>query len=186
VVFVESKADSLCSLITQGQRTLAFLNAREVAFAALVVRRQKAVVLVARKKEAFSFLKKQPLGLWANQDKIAATQVWLTQRGVSAIAHLERRAKAFKLLQVRLLIFCAVPSCGCLTAKLIFYPVFVLTAVHSRQSIDRSAEAEYCLHGLAAVRPAGPTRALCCAVQDGAAVREARQGGAAAHRGRRQ
>lgn len=99
-MFVESKAESLCSLITQGQRTLAFLNAREIAFASLVVRRQKAVVLVARKKEAFSFLKKQPLGLWANQDKIAATQVWLAQRGVNAIAHLERRAKAFKLLQV--------------------------------------------------------------------------------------
>lgn len=98
---MESKADTLVSLIQQGQRTLSFLNAREVAFAALVVRRQKAVVLVARKKEALIFLARQPLGLWANLDKIEATQRWLAERGTQALAHLQKRAKAFQLLQVR-------------------------------------------------------------------------------------
>ena len=98
---MESKADTLVSLIQQGQRTLSFLNAREVAFAALVVRRQKAVVLVARKKEALIFLARQPLGLWANLDKIEATQRWLAERGAQALAHLQKRAKAFQLLQVR-------------------------------------------------------------------------------------
>lgn len=97
---MRDKAEALEHLIVHGQRTLHFLNRREEAFAALVVRRRRAVVLVARKKEAIIFLAKQPLGLWANQDKIAAMHVWLAKRGQQAIAHLERRHKAFLSLKV--------------------------------------------------------------------------------------
>lgn len=97
---MRDKAEALTHLVTHGQRTLHFLNGREDAFAGLVERRRRAVVLVARKKEAISFLARQPLGLWANQDKIAAMQVWLAQRGQKAIAHLERRHKAYLSLKV--------------------------------------------------------------------------------------
>jgi hypothetical protein len=99
-IFVESKADALFSLIAQGQRTLGFLNTREVAFAALVVRQQRAVRVVARKKEALVFLAKQPLGLWTNWDKIQSTQEWLAQRGAQALQYLQKRAKTFKSLQL--------------------------------------------------------------------------------------
>jgi hypothetical protein len=91
---------ALESLVTQGQSTLKFLNAREDAFASLVVRKNMAVRLLSRQKEAIIFLAKQPLGLWATQDKIKRTQLWLAERGQKARDHLVRRAKAAKALQV--------------------------------------------------------------------------------------
>lgn len=75
VAFVESKAESLEYLLKKGRRTLQYLNAREEAFAGLVVRKNKAVRLLVRQKEAINFLAKAPQGLWNTQEKIKNTQV---------------------------------------------------------------------------------------------------------------
>jgi len=73
--FTKSKAEALEVLISKGQRTLHYLNAREVAFAGLVERKRRAVRLLERQKEAIIFLAKAPMGLWNTQEKIKNTQV---------------------------------------------------------------------------------------------------------------
>eukprot|EP01038_Epipyxis_sp_PR26KG_P008285 gene8285-11215_t len=87
------------SLVTFGQFKLKYMNAREDGITYLLKRGRRLKNHLVRVKESFEYLKKCPLALWKMEDDWIKTQAWLAHRGKLAIALIERKVAAFRVLQ---------------------------------------------------------------------------------------
>ena len=116
--FMGSKMTVRDQLLMLGKKTLAHMNDQEDAFAFLVAKRARAARLLERRAEAVPFLRRQPYGIWDQQDKRVVLQETLAEIGAKAVVHCARQHKAFVSLQVR---YCTLmlPIFFCLSLSLL-------------------------------------------------------------------
>lgn len=101
ITFLTSQSSTAISLISIGKRNLAFLNQREDSYAYLAKRCSKAIVYMAKKREAETFLRNATKKVWKLLDDYIIAVDWLQARAKRAKQYIEIRKRAYQYLQVR-------------------------------------------------------------------------------------